>query len=151
MKLCGLMVPMLAGCALAARWESARQPRLAGFILAALIVAPSARADPIILVCYGEMRTLGLAGIGETPEKYSLPIVIDQQAKTIAVGDYEPLPFSTDPQDNKIGFTAKPGSNYGVSTGILDRITGAASIHFLPRDGGVIWFEGICKRSKTLF
>jgi len=121
----------------------------AGLLLGGSLAIPVARADDLLLLaCYGEMRTLGLAGVGQEPEKYSLSIVIDQQAKTIKVGDYDPLPFLEhpyDPQHSTVQFTAGLESKYGVSSGALNRTTGAASIHIHPTGGGVLGFEGACK------
>jgi hypothetical protein len=86
-------------------------------VIAALIICSACAIKPVVLACDGEMRTLGIAGIGERPEKYSV----------------------------------SPGSNLGVSTGTLNRITGAVSIHILPFGGGLLGFDGICKPAKALF
>jgi hypothetical protein len=125
--------------------------RIPSLMLAAAMMIGPAKAEPVTLSCYGEMRMLGRAGVGQPPEKYSMPIVIDQEAKTITVDHYEPLALFGDTQGTEVAFIAKPGSSYGVSTGLLNRITGAASIHIFPLAGGVLGFEGICKPSKKLF
>ena len=120
-------------------------------VLATLFIGAVAHAEPVLLACYGEMHVLGVAGVRQLPEKYSLPIAIDVETKSIKVGTYDLLPLMGDPKDDTVGFLAKPGSKYGVSTGTLNRVTGAASINFLPPEGGVLGFEGICKPAKKLF
>ena len=49
-----------------------------------------------------------MAGIGQRPEKYSVSIVINQQAKTVKVGDYEPVPFLGNAEGSTVAFIAKP-------------------------------------------
>jgi hypothetical protein len=117
-------------------------------IMVAISGATKAKADPVTLACYGEMRVLGQAGIDQRPWKDSLSIVIDQQAQTITVGNYQPVPLVGNPQDSTVAFVAKPASRYGVSTGTLNRITGAASIFILPLNGGLLLFDGICKPNQ---
>jgi hypothetical protein len=117
-------------------------------IIVAVLIGSAGSADPLVLSCSGEIR--GSADTAQAPENYSLPILIYEQDKSIQVGNYEPLPLSANREDNRIVFQAKPGSTVGLSSGTLDRVTGAASIHIIPIDGGPLDFEGICTPAKRL-
>ena len=120
-------------------------------IVAALSIGSGSRAEPALLACYGKMKVLGPAGVGQSPEDYSLSISIDIGAKTIKVSSYPPMSLMVDPGDDTVAFITKPGSTEGVSTGGLNRVTGAVWMHILPPGGGLLGFDGVCKPAKKLF
>lgn len=119
-------------------------------IAAALIIGPVAKANHLVFACYGEMRRLGVAGIGHTPEKYSLALKIDLEARTLTIGNYQPVPF-LGITDDDLTFMAKPEMTTGISTGGFNRITGALWTHIISLEGGLLGFDGICKPAKKLF
>lgn len=107
-----------------------------------------ARADRVHLACDGEMRVLPT---GEVDEKYVLTLTIDLRARTATVGSYAPVPMSSKSEGDTVVFQAEPDSTYGVSTGTLDRFTGAASIHIITLTHGLYMFHGTCRAAQKLF
>jgi hypothetical protein len=65
------------------------------------------------------------------------------------VDDYNPVRMLEDTTKNTVVFMPSPPSDFGVSTGTLNRITGEASIHII-RDALQI-IRGICKSARKLF
>jgi hypothetical protein len=52
-------------------------------------------------------------------------------------------------KDTIVFITESPANNYGVSSGTLNRITGAVSVHI--KDGGLRILTGACKPTHRLF
>ena len=106
-----------------------------------------AKAELTYLSCTGMAHT----GASSPDEPWSLSLIIDTARKTVTVDDYDPVQLLGDSQ-NIVGFMPfKTPSDYGVSTGTLNRITGRTRIHILPSWGGLQVFEGVCKVTQKLF
>jgi hypothetical protein len=118
-------------------------------ILTALTTSQVAlAADPVHLACNGGMRVVNANNV--VAENYTVSLAIDLQAGTLTVDGYEPVQIVDDRGDTVV-FEAKPETKTGVSTGTLNRITGAASIHIIKSTRGLHIFEGTCKRGEKLF
>jgi hypothetical protein len=119
-------------------------------ILVTVIVAATGialAAEPLRLACEGEARLQNANG--ETIDKDVLSVTIDLVAKTVTVGSRGAVPIVSNPDADTEVFT-EPGSREGVSTGTLNRFTGAASIHIIRTDG-LYNFFGTCKPAGKLF
>jgi len=93
-----------------------------------------------------------LSADDEVTMKQVYSLAVDLAAGTVAVGNYEPAPIVGDRNRDTVVFMAKPEWSVGVSTGTLNRITGAASIHIIPLTGkGLYIFDGTCKPAAKLF
>ena len=86
-----------------------------------------------------------------TANKYGLSLAIDMNARSVTVEGHEPVPIMGDAKGDTVVFIADPGTIAGVSTGTLNRITGAASIHIISPMEGLRIFEGTCKQAQKLF
>jgi hypothetical protein len=119
---------------------------------AGLVLGSVANAEPLRFACYGEMRVLGPAGIGRTPEKFSLPLTLDVAARTAKVGDYGSASITSNLDDDQDSVSFLREATAGVSTGGFNRITGALSVHILDPEGdGLLGFRGFCKPATKLF
>jgi hypothetical protein len=76
-------------------------------------------------------------------------ITIDTDRKTIMVDDYDSVPFLGESSKNTIAFMPSTPSDFGVSTGTLNQVTGETSVHII-RDGLQI-LSGMCKPARKLF
>jgi hypothetical protein len=121
---------------------------VAAVLLLDYVTAAEAKAEITYLSCTGTLRTIR-AGVSSPEEPWSFSLIVDTERKTIRVGDYEPLPFHQNTSDDMIAFSASPSSDFGVSTGILDLITGQASVHIIKR--GLQIIDGVCKPARRLF
>jgi hypothetical protein len=65
----------------------------------------------------------------------ALALTIDLPAKTVTVGSYGTVPIASDPNGDRLVYLAKPGSTFGLSSGTINRITGAASVSTTPPGG----------------
>jgi hypothetical protein len=118
-------------------------------LIGALTLTPEAKAQVTQLACSGTIRVVA-GGISSPEEPWSFSVIIDMDKKSVTVNDYEPVELLGGPSANTVAFLASQGSNYGVSTGTLNRITGEASIRIIKHDG--LWVtRGICKPAKKLF
>jgi len=106
-----------------------------------------ARAEVTYLSCSGTLRMIR-AGVSSLVEPWTFSLTVDMERKTIAVDDYEPVPFFDTSRDT-IGFWPSTRADFGVSTGTLHRITGETSIHII-KDGLQI-LTGICKPAPKPF
>jgi hypothetical protein len=105
-----------------------------------VLTSGEACAESVSLSCSGTLRVLQ-AGVS-SPVTFAL--VVDADNKIVTVADYEPVPIVGDAFKSTLVFTASPPTNiYGVSSGTLNRLTGAASIHII--DDGLQIITGICK------
>jgi hypothetical protein len=107
-----------------------------------------ASAEPVHLACVGEVRLQNASG--ETVDHDTLSVVIDQTAGTVTVGSRAPVQIMSKPDADALVFQARPGSREGVSTGTIDRFTGASSIHIIRSDG-LYKFYGQCRPAQRLF
>src|SRR5262249_24891486 len=109
---------------------------------------PTAQADePTYLSCSGTLYVLS-AGRPSPEEPWTLSLIIDTDKKTVTVADYPPVKLFSD-EKNTVVFNPSPPSDFGVSTGTLNRITGEARIRII-REGLQI-FRGTCKSARKLF
>jgi hypothetical protein len=68
----------------------------------------------------------------------------------VTVDNLPAVPISDEDSNNTITCTAsRDTSNYGVSSGTINRLTGAAEIQIV-HDGLLIFGGGTCKRSNNL-
>ena len=117
-------------------------------LIGALTLTPEAKAQVTQLACSGTVRVVAAGGVSSPEEPWSFSVIIDMDKKSVTVDEYEPVEL--DRSGNTVTFLASPRSNYGVSTGTLNRITGEASIRIIKDDG--LWVtRGICKPAKKLF
>jgi hypothetical protein len=113
-----------------------------------LTLPPEAKAQVTQLACSGTLRVIS-AGVSSPEEPWTFSITIDTDKKTVTVDDYNPVRMLEDTTKNTVVFMPSPPSDFGVSTGTLNRITGEASIHII-RDALQI-IRGICKSARKLF
>jgi hypothetical protein len=113
-----------------------------------LTLPPEVKAQVTQLACSGTLRVIR-AGISSPEEPWTFALIIDIDKKTVTVDDYEPVQLFGDSSQNTVAFMPSTPSNFGVSTGTLNRITGEASIHII-RDGLRI-MRGICESARKLF
>ena len=123
-------------------------PKIAYLRAAAL--TSSALAEPAHLACSGKLRVVNAGGV-TIADKYDLSLAIDMNARSVTVDSYEPVKIMGDAKGDTMVFMADPGTIAGVSTGTLNRITGAASIHVISPIDGLRIFEGTCKQAQKLF
>ena len=82
-----------------------------------------------------------------TPEEqWTFALKVDTDRKTIIVDDWPSVPFLGDTPTNTM--PSKP-SDYGVSTGTLNRITGETRVHII--NDGLQILRGTCKPARKLF
>jgi hypothetical protein len=97
----------------------------------ALVLAFTGCKDPqqVTLACSGTLRVLQ-GGVSSPEEPWTLSLAVNTEKKSVTVGSYEPTPVFGDASKDTIVFMmASLANNYGVSTGTLNRITGAVSVH----------------------
>ena len=80
-----------------------------------------------------------------------MSLTIDHEAGTVSIGTYGSAPIMSKPDDESVVFMAKPGSIAGVSTGVVHRFTGAASVHIITLTDGLYRFYGQCKPAQRMF
>ena len=115
--------------------------------LAVLWISTAQAAEPTYLSCSG--TTYVISAARPSPEEpYTVSLIIDRDKKTVTVGDYPPVKLLSD-EKNAVVFMPSPPSDFGVSTGTLNRITGEASIHIIRE--GLQVFRGTCKLARKLF
>lgn len=114
-----------------------------------VLVCAEAYAEPVTLACSGTLRALR-GGVSSPEEPWTFALIVDTDKKIVTVQDYEPVTIAGDASKNTIVFMASPTTNiYGVSSGTLNRLTGAASIHII--NDGLQIIDGICKPARKLF
>lgn len=122
--------------------------RCTAALILVLTLSAEGRAEATYLSCSGTLRLVHAGISSEQPFTFSLTINADK--KTVMVDDYEPVQWLEDRSKNIVTFEASsPLSSFGVSTGTLNRITGAARIHILQ--DGLRILTGICKSAQKLF
>jgi hypothetical protein len=108
--------------------------RWLGFVFiataATVISPPFASAEPVRLVCEGEMRVL--SPNGNANESYTLSLAIDRGAGTVEVGGWGTAPIISKPDDDTLVLMARPGTVAGPSSGSINRVTRMASINSSP-------------------
>jgi hypothetical protein len=117
-------------------------------IAAAVIRPPFASAQPVRLVCEGEMQLLNVRG--DATQNYTLLLAIDLGAGTVGVGSWGTSPINSKPDAGTLTFQAVPGTVGAQSTGAINRLTGKAAIG-ISVDGLERSFSGTCRASQRLF
>jgi hypothetical protein len=123
------------------------KPAFLAMALALVLALPGCMdTAPVTVACSG---TLHGGPDGALPWTFS--VVVDTEKKVVTVGNYLPAPIAGDASKDTIVFmAAQPSSDeYGFSSGTLNRITGAASMHIM--NGGPRVFNGTCKPATKLF
>ncbi len=136
------------------RRSLAHFPTIGVMLVVIAAISPTARAAPIVLACYGESKVLGPAGADQSPWKDAHTVKIDVDAHTITIDEYDPaqLLIGQDANENPLGMLPSSGHETdGISTGTIDRITGAIDVNIFPASGRLIGFRGTCKPAKKLF
>jgi hypothetical protein len=64
-------------------------------------------------------------------------LLIDEAARVVTVDGHAPLSILGEPDSESVYFQADPKSNFGVSTGSVNRVTGEASIHIITSTAGL--------------
>jgi hypothetical protein len=120
----------------------------------ALSVCGCAPAQPIQLACTGKMQVLPIPvdiPKSEWEWDYIFALTIDLRARTVAVGSYGTVPIIGDTGGDTLAFQARDVSRGGVSTALLNRISGVTDITVIRFGGGLYMFHGICKPAQKLF
>jgi hypothetical protein len=81
------------------------------------------------------------------PQPSLMTLTLDTESRSITVNGYPTVPFTQ--TDTTLVLMPSGPIKYGVSTGVVNRITGEASIHIL--DQGFLIFRGVCKPTQKLF
>jgi hypothetical protein len=114
-----------------------------------LVCAGACTEEPVALACSETLRQIQ-AGVSSLAEPWTFVLTVDTDKKIVTVEKYEPVPIAGDASKTTVVFMASPATNiYGVSSGTLNRLTGAASIHII--DDGLRIIDGICKPAQKLF
>src|SRR5580704_9163891 len=100
-----------------------------------LIASGEARADAVILSCWGTSRLVptvpvGKQAIEEKDESHSVSITVDIANKTLTINDDEPWPIKGDTSGTVI---LSIGEDKGSAT--LNRITGSVAFHTFGNRG----------------
>jgi hypothetical protein len=91
------------------------------------LIYAEASAEVATLSCSGTLRVIR-AGVSTPEEQWTFAPIVDTDRKTVTVDDWPSVPFLGDTSTNTIAFMPSKPSDYGVSTGTLNRITGETSI-----------------------
>jgi hypothetical protein len=78
-------------------------------------------------------------------------MAIDMEARTVTVDGFDTVPMLGDTSSETVAFMAQPASLAGVSTGTVNRTTGAAQVHIISQIDGLLVFRGVCKPAQPLF
>jgi hypothetical protein len=117
-------------------------------IAMALVLAASASATPIKLVC-NLTRTTVLSRVGREPRT----LTIDLSARTVTLEGYAPAPINHTDGD-QIDFGAKDFHELVIGdtmSGNINRVSGALFIRGFPINGTSFVYEGTCKPAQKLF
>jgi hypothetical protein len=108
--------------------------------------ATASWAEPVRFACEGNMTLVS------STAKRILSLAIDKDEGTVTVDGYGTATSvgPIDDKDDKLVFLAKRGAATGVSSVVLDRFTGEASIHIIS-DDGLLKFYGKCSPTRRLF
>lgn len=114
--------------------------------LVAVAVAPRiVLAEPVHLACEGKMHASGRV------EDYLMSLAIDEGTKTVTVGTYGSAQLVGRPGNENLFFMGAEPVVVGVSSGIVNRLTGDVSVHIITLTDGLYRFYGQCKPAKRLF
>jgi hypothetical protein len=109
-------------------------------IVAAAVGPPLALADPVRLMCEGEMMH------GNATQNSTLLLTIDLGAGTVEVSGWGKAPIISKPEDEALTFRTGTGPVGGIPTGVINRFTGRAGIGLGERT-----FVGQCRTAQRLF
>jgi hypothetical protein len=114
-------------------------------LISALTLTPEAKAQVTTLSCAGTLRIPHK----DAEEPWTFLLTIDMDKKTVTLDNYTPVELVGDNSGNTVAFRASTPSDWGVSFGTFDRVTGQARMVILK--DGVHIISGICKPAKKLF
>jgi hypothetical protein len=77
-------------------------------------------------------------------------MTVNLDAKTVIVDSYDPVPIESAKDIVEFSAVGTTTSSYGVSSGEINRISGAASVR-INTEGGLLVYSGTCKRGQRLF
>ena len=112
------------------------------------LLCAEARAEVVSLSCSGTLHVIR-TGVPTPEEPWMSALIVDTDRKTVTVDDWPSVPFFGDTSKNTIVFSPSPPSDYGVSSGTLNRITGETSIRIIKE--GLQIINGTCKPARKLF
>jgi hypothetical protein len=112
-------------------------------LIGALTLTPEAKAQVTQLACSGTLRIPHK----DAEEPWTFSLIIDSDKKTVTLDDYAPVELLEDTSGNTVVFKSSTPSDWGVSFGTLNRVTGEARVVFLK--DGVHIISGICKPAKS--
>jgi hypothetical protein len=111
----------------------------------ALVASGSARADGVLLSCWGTVELIQKGKqVNPTDERSSLAVAVDIAKKTVTINGVN-WPIAGDAsRETIVSMDLEKGSL------TLNRITGAIDVHFIELDG-LKKFYGECKPAQKLF
>jgi hypothetical protein len=105
-----------------------------------------ADAKTVQLSCTGKVSAVAR---GVTEDAVT-DVTIDLGARSVTIGSWVSAPILGDAKGNWVHILADR-KNYGVSTGSINRITGAVDVRIITLTDGLYRFEGVCKPAQKLF
>jgi hypothetical protein len=117
--------------------------RWLGFVPIAIaaVISPSfASAEPVRLMCEGEMMH------SDASQNSTLLLAIDLGVGTVEVSGWGKAPIISKPDDDTLTFRTGTGPIGGPPTGVINRFTGKAAIGL-----GEKTFTGRCRTAQRLF
>jgi hypothetical protein len=108
-------------------------------LIGVLTLTPEANAQVTTLSCAGTLRTPHK----DAEEPWTFSLTFDMDKKTVTLDNYAPVELLGDTSGNTVVFRASTPSDWGVSFGTFNRVTGHARVVILK--DGVHIISGICK------
>jgi 1-aminocyclopropane-1-carboxylate deaminase/D-cysteine desulfhydrase-like pyridoxal-dependent ACC family enzyme len=113
--------------------------------LLALLANSNAKAEPVLLSCWGTVELMQQGKrVNPKDEKSSIAVAVDVARKMITINDVQWPMFGEVTKETIVSMDPNKGSI------TLNRITGAISAHFIEFDG-LKKFYGECKSAQKLF
>jgi hypothetical protein len=87
-------------------------------------------------------------------EEYTTALTIDLQARTVTVGSWGTVPILGDADGDTVAFMKDKNDKNSiaeVSTGTVNRITGAVSVQIITYADGLYRFYGRCQPAQRMF
>jgi hypothetical protein len=113
---------------------------------ATMVACNYARSQLVPLACAGKMT----ARTRHVTKDYNIALTIDLNAKTATVGSYGKAPIVGGVEGDILVFMTEKRGTYGISIGIINRITGVTRIHIITLTDGLYLFYGVCKPVQKL-
>jgi hypothetical protein len=113
------------------------------------LASAEANAEVVSLACLGTSRV----PFASPEEHWTFVLKVDLDRRTVTVNDLPSVPFFGDSEKDTVVFIASPPSSQpGVSSGSLNRLTGAVRVHIIIDEGGQLQIvTGTCKPATKLF